>query len=54
MSHQKTSWPAIGLLSGAVALALVTAVPAATAAPADRHHGGPLPGGYTNRVVIYE
>ena len=41
MSHPKTSWPAIGLLSGAVALALVTAVPAATAAPADRHHGGP-------------
>jgi acid phosphatase len=54
MSHPKTSWPAIGLLSGAAALALVAAVPAATAAPAGRHHGGPLPGGYTNLVVIYE
>ncbi len=54
MSHPKTSWPAIGLLGGAVALALVAAVPAASATPADRHHGGPLPGGYTNLVVIYE
>ena len=55
MRHPKTSWPAIGLLTGAVTLALVAAVPAAVAAPErDQHHEGPLPGGYTNLVVIYE
>ena len=54
MRHPKTSWPAIGLLTGAVRLALVAAVPAAAAAPSAKHHRGPLPGGYTNLVVIYE
>ncbi len=54
MRHPKTSWPAIGLLTGAVSLALVAAVPAAVAAPSAKHHQGPLPGGYTNLVVIYE
>src|SRR6476659_737763 len=54
MRHPKTSWPAIGLLTGAVSLALVAAVPAAVAAPSAKHHGGQLPGGYTNLVVIYE
>ena len=54
MRHHRKSWPAISLLTGAAALALVAAVPAAVAAPKGPSHAGPLPGGYTNLVVIYE
>ncbi len=54
MSHPKTSWPAIGLLSGAVGLALVAAVPAAIAAPAARTPRGPAARRLHNLVVIYE
>ena len=53
MRHHTTSWPAISLLTGAVGLALVAAVPAA-ASPREHPHAGLLPGGYTNLVVIYE
>src|SRR5689334_2653552 len=54
MGVHRKSWPAISLLAGAAALALAAAVPAAVAAPKGPSHAGPLPGGYSNLVVIYE
>ncbi len=54
MRHVRTSWPTIGLLTGALSLALVAAVPTVATAHDDRHQAGPLPGGYTNLVVIYQ
>ena len=65
---RKLSWPLAALVTGVAGLAVTSAVPAAAGAPATpvtpaaaapaargaQPMSGPLPGGYTNLVVIYE
>ena len=54
MRHHSKSWPTIGLLTGAAAWPSSRRCPRLSTAHGGQHHAGPLPGGYTNLVVIYE